>query len=52
MEVKIARAIDGYVWTITDDLGAVIEMGVEEEKDIAVKSAEIAMSWIQIGGVY
>ena len=52
MEVKISKNQYGYMWTIIDDMGAVIEKGTENEKDNALKSAEMALSWIQIGGVY
>ena len=50
--MKITRTAEGYMWSIIDDLGAVIEKGRESDKDNATKSAEMALSWIQIGGVY
>lgn len=48
MEIKVKKSsLDSYVWTVTDDLGAVIEQGYENSDEAAHKAAEMAAAWIQ-----
>jgi hypothetical protein len=48
MEIKVKNiATDSYTWTVTDDLGAVLEYGTENSKEAAYKAAEMATAWIQ-----
>lgn len=45
MEIKINK--HDYTWSVTDDLGGVLESGKAESKEAAQRAAEMAAAWIQ-----
>lgn len=49
MEIKINKSNNS--WTVTDDLGGVLEQGMSDTPEHAQRDAEIAAAWIESNGI-